>query len=540
MHSSDKRVSAIDIAIWFCIALALMAWRLYGAGVPQSLGQDSFQYLSVARNAIDGLLGYTSLVHFDAERSFGVVPAPMVTFPPGYPLAIAGLGVMGLPLAVAGLLLSMLSILVCVALLAAASNRLGLSRGIGNALVLAFVVNASVLMAGTKVASDAPFVALTLLGVWLLVVAGRERWVHWVLAGLAFGVAYTMRYAGMFFVVALMLIVARYAMVGDWRRARRYGVTTLIALAFVLGGVARNLVLVGNWRGGNEKVVANPLSSVLLETVRGLNRLLLGPGSGVSGGTAASRGVLVLLVLGWAVWMVWSRRRSRSLVAQGAGNAMPFAVDLLVLAVTYSACLFYAGWKSVIDYGDPRYIVPILPLLLLTAAIFVNHTRQVESGRRRALWMLQFAALVLYGYLNLLILRQPGAAAWLPVAAALDAPLADGGTIRSRVDRLAGDDGVIIANHGQVVGHLLSRRTVSLVGTHFSTTEWNEVAVRHVVRQFAVKAVVVYFPGGASGDDDLLPSAFVRGLARGDAPQWLRLRASSASFRVYEPLPGVP
>lgn len=539
MPSSEKRITSVEVVIWLGIVLALMAWRLHG-GVARSLGQDSFQYLSVARNAIDGLPGYTSLVHFDAERSFGVVPAPMVTFPLGYPLAIAGIGALGLPLEFAGLLLSVLSILACVAVLAAVSNRLGLSRGIANALILAFAVNASVLMVGTNVASDAPFLALTLLGVWLLAAADPERWAHWVFAGLAFGVAYAVRYAGMFFVVALALIVVRYAMVGDWRKARRYGVTALVALAFVLGGVIRNLALVGNWRGGNEKVVTNPLSSVLLETARGLNRLLLGPGSGVSGGTVIPRAALILLVVGCAVWMVWSHRRGRPVVGQAAGNAIPFAKDLLALAVTYAGCLFYAGWKSVIDYGDPRYIVPILPLLLLVAAIFMGHARGAKSAGRRALWVLQLAALALYGYLNLLVLKQPGAAAWLPVAAALDEPLGDGGTIRSSVDRLVGDDGVIVANHGQTVGHLLNRRTVSLVGPHFSTTDWNEEAVRRVVQQFAAKAVVVYLPGGANGDDDLLPSDFVRGLARGRAPQWLRLRANSATFRVYEPLAGVP
>ena len=40
---------------------------------------------------LQGLFGYTSLIHYDVERSFGVVPAPMVTFAMGYPVLISAI-----------------------------------------------------------------------------------------------------------------------------------------------------------------------------------------------------------------------------------------------------------------------------------------------------------------------------------------------------------------------------------------------------------------------------------------------------------------
>jgi hypothetical protein len=54
-----------------------------------------------------GHFGYSFIVHFDAERSFGVVPAPVVTFPMVFPLVIALIR-LGVPPETAASLISIL------------------------------------------------------------------------------------------------------------------------------------------------------------------------------------------------------------------------------------------------------------------------------------------------------------------------------------------------------------------------------------------------------------------------------------------------
>src|SRR6267142_4263346 len=102
------RISKLEVWAWACICATLIAVRLYPGFVP-ALSNDAFQYLNVAQNALAGHFGYTSLVHFDAERSFGVIPAPMVHFPLGYPFAIALVSLVGVSLQNAALLVSALS-----------------------------------------------------------------------------------------------------------------------------------------------------------------------------------------------------------------------------------------------------------------------------------------------------------------------------------------------------------------------------------------------------------------------------------------------
>ena len=104
-----------------------------------------------------------------------------------------------------------------------------------------------------------------------------------------------------------------------------------------------------------------------------------------------------------------------------------------------------------------------------------------------------------------------------------------------RSDHLGANE-VIVANNGQAVGFVLGLPTVSLVGPHFSTLEWDEMAVQETVRRFDAGVVVISVPPPALlGDDDYLPSAFVRRLAVGDAPPWLRLVHRSSDVLVYVP-----
>lgn len=533
----------LDVFIWICVLLTVLT-IFVRTGFDSTLGQDSFQYLSVARNALDGRLGQTSLVHFDAERSFGVVPAPMVTFPPGYAYAIAFAGLTGLPLAKAGLLISVASMIACVPMLAWVTHALGLSRAARNMVVAAFVTNAAVIQMATKVASDALFTGLALFGICIFVHARRSRgetplWV-WLCLGITFGMAYAVRYAALFFMVGLTLVAIRHLLQSNRELASRIAIATAVAGVAAIAGIARNLALVGNWRGGNDKPVSNPIISVLLETVRGVNRLLLGPGSGVEGGTTVARAALVALVVAGLGWLVQRQMRSGAMRQQAHTNAstVDIVLDMMILAVTYLACLFYAGLKSVIDYGDPRYIAPLLPMILLVVS--VGAQKLFDGVSRSAIrWpVLAFvASLGIYIYLNLLILQAPPKPGWLPIATALDAKSTDGRTARDVAHDIVASDGVIVANGGQIMGHLLARRTISLVGTHFSTIEWGEHSVRDVARQFKATAIVIYAPSSKEewSDGGLIPSAFVRQLARGDHPAWLHLRYRSENLFVYEP-----
>ena len=100
-RTAGPGLSGIDLTVWLCLLAGLLLLRALPAFTP-ALRPDSFQYLSAATNMLQGSFGDTSLVHYDVERSFGVVPAPMVTFPLGYPILIVLISLLGASLQSAG------------------------------------------------------------------------------------------------------------------------------------------------------------------------------------------------------------------------------------------------------------------------------------------------------------------------------------------------------------------------------------------------------------------------------------------------------
>ena len=535
--ASASRGPMIDVLVWMSVAAVLLLLRVFPGMVPD-LYPDSFQYFSVADHALTGQFGYTSLLHFDAERSFGTIPAPSVTTAPGFPVTLALVSLTGLSIQATALLVSVASTLACVPLLAWIAGQVGLSRPLRNIVLGCFVLNAAVIQFGTSALSEALFTFVVLLGLTLLVAARRSgltaRWWLWAGAGLALGGAYLVRYAGLFLVIGLGVLVVRYLVSSNRALARGHAVALAVASLPVLAGMARNVALVGDWRGGNEKAMDNPWVSVLLDLGRGA----IGPFVGSAPGTVILRGLFVAVFLAAIAWLFWNyvRRGDRR------GNSTPVAigimVDFLLLAAVYVAGLFYAGLFSVIP-PNPRYFAPLTPMILLILGIALQNilptSRDPRISQRLPVVILA-GSLCLYLTLNVIAYRQPQVDDASVVASQMDAVAGDGTSARTAVRDHLGANEVIVANNGQAVGFVLGLPTVSLVGPHFSTLEWDEVAVQKTVRRFDAGVVVISVPPPALlGDDDYLPSAFVRRLAVGDAPPWLRLVHRSSDVLVYVP-----
>ncbi len=540
------RNSRIDVWVWICIALGVLAMRLSPTFVPE-LNHDSFQYLSAAKNVLSGQIGYTSLIHYDVERSFGVMPAPMVTFPLGYPVAIAFVSLAGMSTLTAALVLSVFSTIGCIPLLAWMGARLGLSRAIRNVILASFVFNGIVSEFGSAALSEALFMFLALLGVSALAGArlrGHDGGVRlWVAAGIAFGAAYFVRYAGLFFVVGLSLLLARHLMARDRLLARGHAIALAVAGAIVAVGVVRNILLVGNWRGRDEMIVSNPLLPLLVQTGRAINALILGVGTGSSapGGTFVPKVVFATLFVLSIAALAWSRWRHRSpRIDPMPMNSM--GIDMLVLAAAYAACMLYAGLTSEISYGTARNFVPLLPLLLLLFGVMLR-TLIPKLERRRV--HLPLAALAIcfccYLYLNLLVIRKPLADQVVAVNVRLDGSGGGPTSARAAILNRVGPRGVLLANNGQATGFVLDRPTVSMVGPAFSRVVWDEETVRATILRFHVAAVVISPPVQRDPeDDDDIPSPFVRQLARGNAPAWLTLQYRSDALLTYVPVSADP
>jgi hypothetical protein len=259
-------------------AVEVFAWTLVAFSVaytirvlrPAPLGNDAYQYLSVADNFCNGHGLATSLVYFDTERSHGLIPAPMTWFPPGYPMLVGSLCRLGADPVGAARLVSCLSFSITAGLLAWTLSLLQIAPLWRWASSILFVANAVALQYASSVSTDSLFMMLSTASVAALVWAedralpGRVAAARVVIAFFVAGVSYWLRYAGLFLIAGL----AGYALCiltqrGRGPRGSVWFYSVLLSAVIAASLMLRNWRVVGSWMGGNNMPAHHPFRSVM-------------------------------------------------------------------------------------------------------------------------------------------------------------------------------------------------------------------------------------------------------------------------------------
>ena len=266
----------------YCLFAALLFGEkvvLYGGPF---LGNDSYQYLSVANNLIAGNGPQTSIIYFDTERSWHRVPASLTTFPPGYPAAIAFLNLAGIDPAAAGFLVSALAGILLIPLVYWGAWLLNYNGLVTRLLLLGLIANAWYSFYSVFVLTESLFALVSTAAVLVLVTGlsrkqNDRKQLAWIItAHLLIGLAYWIRYAGLFLFGAVCLHFLLLA----WRQREGMAWRGLAGLCVSGGiiaiGMVRNFLYVGTWRGGNDKVVAHPWFDVLENFLLQFHHLFMG------------------------------------------------------------------------------------------------------------------------------------------------------------------------------------------------------------------------------------------------------------------------
>jgi hypothetical protein len=533
---------ALEVGAWALLALlSALAIRAYR---PMPLLDDSYQYLNVAENLQHGRGVTTALIHFDPERSHGRMPAPLTTFPPGYAAVIAATGY-GRDLEATARLVSCVCYAATAACLMWAMVLTSVTIFLRQAILFLFVTNAVALSFAASVLTEPLYMLLStgsVVGlIWAEKAAETGLPKHSVIgrAAIAYslaGLAYWVRYAGLFLIVA----VVGYALLQlALERSRLRAVlllTTLIPVAMAAALMLRNVVTVGTWKGGNDMAVQNPLKTVAADHVRAHLHLMLG-------GHAATFGVFEGLLLAGLAFLGFVA------VRQVGAYRNPDAAALLVAlcVLIYSAGIFYAGLRTVISFGT-RMFLPVLPLYLLLLGMGVN--RVARGGRADApsasplesRWLKLALLLVIAASasVNARDLYEPRVPAPHEILAGLYAqPVAGGQPLLKWVESNIGADDVVVATDGQATGYLLHRPTISMVGPHYSPVRWECDEVKEQMRRFKSSYVILYkpppTPSPTPADDFLVAgSQFVAAAASREPPCGFVVSVENPGVRILK------
>jgi hypothetical protein len=529
MAEAPARARPWEAAAWCVAAAVVLAVQVARAGGPR-LPNDSYQYMSVAESLLRGEGNRTPIVHYDADYRQRRIPAALTAFPPGYPLAILPLRALGLSGETAGLWVSALSFVGLVPLLWHAAALLQLPLSAARVMLVLLIANGHAGVYSSMVVSEPLFTVLTLAA---LVAALRSTPASAALAGLSAGLAFLVRYAGVFLVLALLAFYG-------WRLLRRRTAGAgkelagaALALPLLAFPLVHGLLVNGGVLGGNTKAVYRGLAFVSFDVASAFVRLFLPDGRlRPTPFEATPLGLIALAVAvaAAAAWLSW--RSWPSLEWTPARRALAL---WLLFAALYVAGIAYLELTRPINTGV-RMFYPLLPVIVLAVALALERVEggMEPEGPRRRLYVGALAvALAAYGVLNLREvtgLRPPGHRL---VQARLAQPTAAGPSLAQWIERSLPPQAVIVAVDGQATGYALRRPTLSLSAEEVSEQVWSEARVRELFGTYGAELLLVYPGGDPRRTQPQAESPFLAALLAGQVPPWLELAAETPGARAY-------
>ncbi len=521
---TPRHLRKSEIVLWWAALMVLLAVRLATAGA--SLTNDGYQYLSEAGNIRSGNGFSTSIVHFDEEQSHGRIPAPLTTFPPGYPAIIALLSYLGLSLKTSAVLCSALPAIALVPLTVRLCQEAESDRN-GTRFALAIVEgNCLGLVLGTAVNADVLFTSLScgaIVAYWIGLHPGNaaSRTRGWLFAcGILAGAAYCVRYAAILLLIALISFIVLQALLA--RRIKTIVSAWPLLSAFLLIGplMLRNYLAVGSWRGGNTKPVFTPVyetARTILFTVH--QALFVAP--------RPMFGLGELILYGGLLVLVWTVVTSRVALRISPTHRVPGLI--IVYTVTYLVILGYAGSTSAVSISS-RYFYPLIPVWAVAAALLIHPVWAAPSKLPRFA-----AAALLTGYiaLNARGLTSPNPAEFHQnLQARLQSSIPNGGgTVQDWIARNIPHDAVVTASCGQPTGYVLSRPVLSLVDKRYSRQEWNDAYLVSAMDRFQSHWLILYPQAACAFEQRDWPN--LERLARGYVAPGLSLAVQTSDVIIF-------
>ena len=473
------------------ILLALLAAAATLAYRPYPIYDDGIVYLNIAENLRQGHGVSTTIVHYDTERSHGRIPAPVTTFPPGYPAVIALFG----GSETAARLVSIAGFAATAGLLTWGLLAAAVPFIVRLAALALLLTNVFALSYSTSVTSEWLFTSFafsSLLGILWTFRSGRATGV--VLACVSIGLAYTVRYAALF----LMPPVIGYTLYRAYSDRRwQLSLAALIPASIAISLIVRNALLVGDWRGGNDLVILNPISQIIGTYVRGELHLIFGNHKGRWGAWE----LLTLAAAATTAIGAWLHSAGKTFREEGLAG--------LWIAL-YTAAFFYAARHSVVDL-DSRMFLPMLPCYLLALGLIVS-PRLVFSSK---LVLTRASVSVLFG-LALVTLALGYAAInardiyeadppprQTAIAAMLAEPTSSGQPLRQWLESNLSPGDVIVASDGQATAYVLHRPTLSMVTAVYSNIHWECGEIQSQMARYRSRYLILFKPPPAGSPESL-------------------------------------
>jgi hypothetical protein len=338
------------------VAAALVVLLATAPRGPQ-VTTDSVIYLSTAESVRSGA-GLTTYAG-----------TPLTTFPPGFPVAVAGVGEFAHESLVAARIVNAACLALIVVMAWLLLRRHVRSTPLRLAATVGVATAPTLFLVSSAVWSEALFIVLVLAALHALETAleqvDRRRWIA--VAGVLAGLALCVRYAGLWLVLAgaVVLLIDRRRARWTWR-ARRAGLFSIAAGAVVVPVVVRNVVVEGGYPLGPHGTSATPLGQNAADAADGVWHWLVPP----VGASELRAEALAALVAGAAVWLAIRRNGHHA----GAPSPVPLW-PIAAIGLAFLPFLVVSASTEFLDPIGPRLLSPAFVPLLIVAFAALDRLR---------------------------------------------------------------------------------------------------------------------------------------------------------------------
>jgi hypothetical protein len=295
----------------------------------------------------------------------------------------------------------------------------------------------------------------------------------------------------------------------------------LLAAAALAGPVQlRNAFYTGSWRGAFTNSGRQMPRTVIVQTLKAFFHLVVGDRVP----TRLDAGMVIFL-LSAALALFFG---IRVLIAQKIkSNFGPLAWTLFIGFVYIGGVLLAA--VTTIANDLPRYYFPVYPLFLACAAVACS---AIARGLKSLVVIMLLLSLIAIQARNLFV--HPAQPDWVLTRPLMAEEVQPGMALTEWLQSNLAPDGSILAVEGQAVHYILRRPVVAVIPAEVSGRPTDEQGFRSEMRQFRSRYLLLFPTATPDRIPEQYSYGFLRSLALGNAPAWLKLAAHTRDAAVYE------
>jgi len=494
------------------------------------LTTDVPHYTSVAKNLLAGFGLKTDIVYYEQQLFIGSIPADQTVFPPGYSLLIAALMALGMNSLDAVFAICLFSFLLVPWLMYYLLSQTGLHATLNviSAIVwLCFGIAWAFVVGGY---SDSLFIAVELVGIVCLLkgfnVSSRDQTFWFLVCGIVAAVTIWIRYAGLFYLMSL----GAYLFIDVVRLRSRRSLLNVLLVA-VPGALAssalffRNYLLIGSPSGGPDYYNPGGIVAVLKQAYWSLAEIFGFHETSVLAGIVQ---FVLLLAVAACLWECISRYllSNTNALRMHQPESTLIGFTIVYAVITLSMLAYLALFRDV-AFMNPRYLMPLIPLTIMSCTILLKHLHERLVRSNRTQWSVILVALLtcgfVFGQVNVfrtVYLAFRSDLRYETIDKALDHSV---GTyslrefLRSNTDRAS----PLLAVDGQLLGMILEKPAIGLARKKYINRVWTTEEVLSLIKAYGV-SYVIFFPTlfDQNGEENR-NRVFFTMMQEGDIPNWL-------------------